>query len=167
MMVFTMVVPVDTGAKPPFARSLARGSSAPIVFGGRAGYDFKIDKWSAGAQVRLPFGPGGLIELVPSGDVFFLDGEMDWQLNLDVALRRIRSGFRSPIYLGGGLAVLRRDFDGLGNEETKIGANLMAGIKLPVRRWLARPFVETRWTFIADDRFFRLVFGVEIPLGGS
>ncbi|NIO29528.1 MAG: hypothetical protein GTO29_13355 [Candidatus Latescibacteria bacterium] len=160
-------VPFDAGARPRRGMQGAPEMVTRMMLGVRGGYDFEIDKWSAGGHMIVPLGPRGMLELIPSGDVFFLDDEMDWQVNLDAAFRGGRLGFRGPIYMGGGIAIFRRDLKGSGGEDTETGFNLLAGLRLPMRRWMAKPFLEARWTFVADEQFFRLVFGFNLPLGGG
>jgi len=134
----------------------------PIEFGIRGGYDFEDHQGSAGTQVRIPV--IRQFTIAPSFDAFFGDQGATWQANVDGLIRPDRLG---GLYGGGGVAFLRRDFDGTGNE-TKAGWNLVAGIDgNHLGRSALRPFVETRWTGTEDDfTAFRLVAGVNVPIGG-
>jgi hypothetical protein len=134
----------------------------PIEFGIRGGYDFEDHQGSAGTQVRIPVIRQFVV--APSFDAFFGDEGASWQANLDGLIKPDHLG---GLYGGGGVAFLRRDFDGSGNE-TKAGWNLVAGIDgNRVGHSALRPFVETRWTGTEDDfTAFRLVAGVNVPIGG-
>jgi hypothetical protein len=134
----------------------------PVEFGVRGGYDFEDDQGSVGTQVRLPVIRQFAIS--PSFDAFFGDQGASWQGNLDGLIRPVRLG---GLYAGGGLAILRRDNDGTG-EETNVGWNLVAGLEGGrVSRSALRPFVEARWTGMDDFNGFRLVSGVNVPVGGG
>jgi len=151
--------PNDVSAFRPGRPGTMTPSSSEL--GLRPGYDFDIDAWSFGAQLRLALGPGGRIQIIPSGDLFFVDGNTDWQINIDAALRD-----RGAMYFGGGLAIANRDFAGTGDEDTKYGGNLFAGLKIRMRRSPVRPYIEGRWTFIEEENPFRLVVGLNFVLKG-
>ena len=134
----------------------------PVEFGIRGGYDFEDDQGSAGAQIRLPL--VRQFALAPSFDVFFGDEGATWQFNADALLKPRALG---GVYLGGGAAVLRREFDILDGEETKVGWNLLAGIDAGrVGNTSLRPFAEGRWTGVDDFTGFRLVAGFNVPISG-
>ncbi|MFL5386560.1 MAG: hypothetical protein ACJ8GN_28925 [Longimicrobiaceae bacterium] len=135
----------------------------PVEFGIRGGYDFEDDQGSAGAQIRLPL--VRQFAVAPSFDVFFGDdGNAEWQFNFDGLIRPRALG---GVYLGGGAAVLRREFDVLDGEETKVGWNLLAGIEGGrVGGSVLRPFAEGRWTGVDDFTGFRLVAGFNVPISG-
>jgi hypothetical protein len=139
-----------------------RPSLKPIP-GLRGGYDFDTDVWSVGGHIRFPLGLRfRRLRIIPSGDLFFVTGKPDWQLNMDAAIHlRI-------FYGGAGLAYLHRDFRQNGQKENKFGNNFFIGmpVLLPLRlRLPIIPFVEARWTGINNENLFRLVFGINIPLG--
>lgn len=134
----------------------------PVEFGIRGGYDFEDDQGSAGAQIRLPL--VRQLALAPSFDVFFGDEGATWQANADAILKPRALG---GVYLGGGAAVLRREFDILDGEKTKVGWNLLAGIDAGrVANTSLRPFAEGRWTGVDDFTGFRLVAGFNVPISG-
>jgi len=134
----------------------------PIEFGVRGGYDFEDDQGSVGTQVRLPVIRQFAIS--PSFDAFFGDEGASWQANLDGLIRPVRLG---GLYGGGGLAILRRDTDGTG-EETNLGWNLVAGLEgNRVAHSTVRPFVEARWTGMDEFNGFRLAGGINVPVGGG
>jgi hypothetical protein len=157
---FLILIPIhDASAFRPGRPGTMTPSSSEL--GLRPGYDFDIDAWSFGAQLRLALGPGGRIQIIPSGDLYFFDGNTDWQINVDAALRD-----RGAMYFGGGLAITNRDFTGTGDEDTKYGGNLLAGLKIRMRRSPVRPYIEGRWTFIEEENPFRLVVGLNFLLKG-
>jgi hypothetical protein len=133
----------------------------PIEFGIRGGYDFDGHQGSAGAQVRLPVIREFAVE--PSFDAFFGDEGASWQGNLDGIIRPSRFG---GIYVGGGAAFLRREFNVLDGMETKAGWNAILGLNGGrVHDTTLRPFAEGRWTGVGDFSAFRLVAGVNVPVG--
>lgn len=133
----------------------------PVEFGVRAGNDFEEDVGSAGAQLRVPLVRA--LHLVPSGDVFFDDARVEWQVNTDVAVQPEALG---GIYLGGGAAFASGDFDADGDEGVEIGYNLLVGLHASGRLFdtSVRPFVEGRWTEVEDFDPFRLVLGINVPV---
>jgi len=145
------------------ARTQFERPTPPAAIGVRGGYDFDAEAWSIGGQASIPI--ARRIAFLPSGDAYFGDDRTDWQLNADLALRPGRAGF---LYAGGGLALLNRVHDDEvdAEAETKVGANVFAGLQAPGRRLPFRPFAEARWTFVDGDSPFRLAFGANVPLGG-
>jgi hypothetical protein len=144
------------GALLPESAAAQRRSSGgslihgPIELGPRVGRDFKNHAWTVGGQVRVPVGRN--LELRPSGDLIFpRDDGMGWQLNGDGALRIGQGG---GLYLGGGIALVHPD-DG----ETETGYNLFFGLSTAPPDAPMKPFLEFRWTDIADTRPFRLMAG--------
>ena len=135
----------------------------PVEFGVRGGYDFEDPQGSAGAQIRLPI--VSQLSVAPSFDVFLGEEGAEWQFNADALIKPDMLG---GMYLGGGAAVLRREFDVLDGEETKVGWNLLAGIDAGrIGGSSLRPFAEGRWTGVGDDfTAFRLVAGFNVPISG-
>jgi hypothetical protein len=139
-----------------------RWARDPIEFGIRGGYDFDGHQGSGGAQVRLPLVRE--FALQPSFDAFFGDEGATWQANLDGVIRPPALG---GLYVGGGAAFLRREFDPLEGTETKAGWNALLGLNGGhIARSALRPFAEGRWTGVGDFTAFRLVAGVNVPVGG-
>lgn len=132
-----------------------------VLLGGRVGYDWDFNNWNLGGQIRVPlgFGLGGL-EVIPSGDAFFIKTGIDWQLNLDAALRLMM------FYGGIGLAYLNRDFNTPNEKSKKIGTNYFLGLPLIIPRLPVILFIEARWTNVQSEHLFRLMAGLNIPLGG-
>ena len=141
---------------PDRAAAQRRGSGGslfhgPIEAGPRVGRDFKNHAWTVGGQVRVPVGQN--LELRPSGDLIFPRGDgMGWQLNGDAAIRLGQGG---GLFVGGGIAVVHPD-DG----ETETGYNLFFGLSTAPPNAPMKPFVEFRWTDVADTRPFRLMAGL-------
>ncbi len=146
----------------------ARRGRAPNTFertveaGIRTGYDFDTEDWAIGLQARLPIAQ--ILELIPSGDYFFVDNGNSFQLNADLA---IPLAPRGALYAGGGAGLWIRDPGLPGVEtQTKLGLNLLVGLEPGrLRRSRVRWFVEARWFAIDGDNPFRLAAGVNFPLG--
>ncbi len=137
------------------------GSIQPPAIGVRAGFDWDEKNWSVGGQVRimLPALPG--LTISPSGDVFFLEGQKQWQINLDAAIQVI------PIaYAGAGFAIAQDSLPTSAGPTTETGYNLFIGINAPDLRLPVMPFAEFRWTMINQlVRPFRMIAGLNVPLG--
>lgn len=147
----------------PFAWATAqrRSSRPPPDIGLRAGYEFRGEDFSAGAQMRIPLARGS--DLIPSGDWFFVGGT-NFQLNLDLALPFMPGG---GFYGGGGLGVAFTDQGQSSGLATTVGGNLFVGVapyknKNTGLRW----FAEVR-AFIRSGRNpLSLNIGLNAPLGG-
>lgn len=135
----------------------------PVEFGIRGGYDFEDDQYSAGAQFRIPL--VRQLQIAPSADVYFGDEAAHWQLNADAIIKPDQLG---GLYFGGGAAFLRREFDVLDGDETRVGYNVLLGLDGGrVYDTILRPFAEARWTGVGDDfNAFRLVAGINVPVSG-
>jgi len=133
-----------------------------VVFGVRGGFDFEDDQASAGAQIRVPV--VHQFAVAPSFDVFLGDEGANWQFNADGIIKPDMLG---GLYIGGGAAVLRREFDPVEGEETKLGWNALVGIDAQrIADTSLRPFAEGRWTGVGDFSSFRLVAGFNVPISG-
>jgi hypothetical protein len=160
MLVFVSVEVGEAQRRAP--RDAYRRMGGAAEFGVRGGYDFDAEVGSAGSQLRIPIIRQLL--LVPSGDVFFSDGDAgaDWQLNADLLARPDELG---GLYVGAGAAFMREDFDGDAEEEVEVGYNLLAGMEAgALLGTRLRPFAEARWTFVDDLDPFRIVFGLNAPV---
>ena len=129
------------------------------AIGLRGGHDFTVDRWSVGAQLRLPV--ARRLAFAPSGDVFLGDSATDWQLNADLSIS-LRG-----LYVGGGIGLLSADDRDTGERGTRAAPNLLVGLEPRTLRSPVRPFLEGRWTFLGDGARFRLAGGVNVPIGGS
>ena len=136
--------------------------SPSVLLGIRGGYDWNVKSWNLGAQVRVPLsflGRGGT-QIIPSGDVFFLRDGIDWQFNLDIALRLM------IFYGGAGLAYLNRNLNIPDEKPEKTGINYFIGMPLPIPIFPAMLFIEARWTQVKSEHLFRLMAGLNFSLGG-
>jgi hypothetical protein len=134
---------------------------SPAELGIRGGRDFDAEVWTLGMQFRMPLGPWGRIQLVPSADLIFLDESTAWQVNVDGSLELLPEGM---LYGGGGLAILSTEV-AEGEMERFTGWGLHIGTKPQMYAVRVRPYVEARWTFIEGDGLFRLVLGLNVPIG--
>jgi len=138
------------------------GAPPRFILGLRTGYDYDAEVWSLGGQLKLHPGRGRSgLQIIPSGDVFFIKGTADWQVNLDAAIHLMM------LYGGVGIAYLNRDFQQPDEKDNKTGTNYFIGMPLPIPLYKLRmmPFLEARWTEVKDERLFRLVVGVNFFLG--
>ncbi len=162
-VMFLTILLVSASAANAFRPGMSGNASrSSDQLGIRAGYDFEVDVWSVGGQLRFPARPGGALQLITSSDLFFVEGRKDWQINLDTAIQE-----RGGAYYGGGLAFANRDFRGNGEHDFKTGGNLLLGMVVRLRHSSTQPYLEGRWTFIEGERLFRLVAGLNFTFGGS
>jgi hypothetical protein len=125
--------------------------------GGRVGYDWGLEAWSIGGQLRVPIVPG--FYLIPSGDYYLRTPATLWQLNLDVAFRL---GWYGGLYGGAGLGIAHR---AIGSGRAQAGLNAFAGFTPPrLRKTLLWPFIEARWLLIRNRSPFALRAGVNVLL---
>lgn len=135
-------------------RSRVTVRASPEI-GIRAGRDFSVDTWTAGAHLRIPF--GRTIEFRPSADLALEDIGDDFQINGDLALH----GPRDQAYIGAGVGYVNRQFDS--GKDSGTGLNLFLGFK-PLPRPGSQIYLEGRWTFVDSETLFRVSAGVTIPL---
>jgi hypothetical protein len=153
-----------------FTASSLAGQAGPrpagqlaLAVGPRVGGDWDERIWSVGGQARisLPFLPG--LQVSPSADVFLLDEQNEWQINLDVVLQLL-----PIIYGGAGLVVARDSLPTSDGPSTETGYNLFLGLRLPTMSFPVKPFAEVRWTEINRlVRPRRVVVGVDVLLSGQ
>ncbi len=148
----------------------ARRGRAPNTFdrtaevGVRGGYDFDAEDWSIGGQGRIPI--ARIIEVLPSGDLYLVDNGTAFQLNLDLA---VPLAPRGALYGGGGAGFFLRDPGVPGvSTSTDVGLNLLVGLEPGrLRRSRIRWFAEARWFLVEGNNPFRLVAGLNFPIGGG
>ena len=162
-VVCLLVVVESASAQGRRGRHFGRGHGfqSASELGVRGGYDYDEKALSAGVVARLALVRRLPVQLVPSADLFILQEDVDWQANVDVALRS-----RGPLYFGGGLAVSNRILDSEGERKVDTGNNWLVGMRLPMRNVRFRVRVEGRWTYIVDEESFRLTVAITWPLGG-
>jgi hypothetical protein len=135
-------------------RSAQRIRASPEV-GVRGGRDFSVDRWTAGAHLRVPV--GRTLELRPSGDFALDDLGDDFQINGDLALH----GPADQAYIGAGIGYVNRPFEN--GEDSGTGLNLFLGFR-PIPRRGNHIYLEGRWTFVHSETIFRIGLGVAFPL---
>jgi hypothetical protein len=124
----------------------------------RGGYDSTRDAGGIGGAVRIPV--AGAFEVIPSGDYFIVDLGDAWQANLDGA---IRFGGSQLFYVGTGVAVLGRSFNGLSN--TDVGWNLFAGLAAETPGGRFGIIIEPRYTLRDGSDPFWMTLGVSYAIG--
>ncbi len=135
-------------------------AAAPAEVGIRGGRDFEAESWMLGMQFRMPIGPMGRLQLMPSADLIFLEESTAWQVNVDANIELLPEG---TLYGGGGLAILSTEADE--DMERFTGWNLHLGVKPPMPGVRVLPYIEGRWSIIEDESRFRLVAGLNVPIG--
>ena len=131
------------------AAGVSRATAQRSHFGVHGGYNFDSNDWLIGAQAHLPLSRS--IELYPSFDYYFVDTGSRAGLNADLQFRTPGA----PLYLGGGLNVLRES----GNSDT--GFDLFGGLETRYGR--THPYVEARAVF-HDNTTLQLLFGLNMTL---
>lgn len=137
---------------------------APSI-GAHVGYDDTSSGTVLGAQIRAPVVRSGRVEIVPSGNVTFLTGLKEYQLNVDAVF--VTGGRRGGLYLAAGLAARNTIFPGASEKETKTGLGVAAGIRSGSGARVGTQ-LEFRQIFVDSDLRPRLLtFGVNIALWGG
>jgi len=154
---FWIVVLAGAGMFP--ATTLAQGLENRTRIVLRGGYDTEREAGGAGLAIRIPL--SNAVEIIPSGDYFFVDVGDAWQGNLDAS---IRFGKRGMFYLGTGLAVINRR---TATWHTDVGLNLFGGLAVETPGGRFGLIVEPRFTLRDTDggNPFYVALGVSIALG--
>ncbi|HEX9691981.1 MAG TPA: hypothetical protein VGA22_07775 [Gemmatimonadales bacterium] len=138
------------------ATALAQGTTTTADREARIGsnlsYHFDTRDPGLGAQLDVPV--SAQIALYPSGAVYFVDQGSLIGINADLKYR-----LPVPLYVGGGLNVLRRAVNG--TERTDAGLNLLGGVEGRYGR--VHPFAEGR-IILNDGSAFLLAAGLNIGL---
>jgi hypothetical protein len=106
-------------------------------FGPHVAYNFDMKETAIGAQLHLPIAHA--LELYPSFDYYLVDSGSLLGLSADLKFRTPGD----PLYLGGGLNVLRAGGGGSSSNDT--GFDLFAGLE--TRYGWSHPYVEIRGLF--------------------
>ena len=122
-------------------------------FGPHVAYNFDIKETAIGAQLHLPV--GRRVELYPSFDYYLVDSGSLLGFSADLKFWTPRD----PLYLGGGLNVLRTVGGGTSNNDT--GFDLFAGLE--TRYGVSHPYIEIRGLF-HDGSSLQGAFGINITL---
>jgi opacity protein-like surface antigen len=136
------------------ATPVSRAAAQRSHIGFHGGYNFDIDEALIGAQVHLPLTRS--IELYPSFDYYFVSGGTLLGLNGDVLFRSPGA----PLYLGGGVNVLRAKPSG-GSSSSDTGFDLFLGFETRYGR--THPYIEARELF-HDNTAFQVMAGINITL---
>lgn len=117
----------------------AQAQTGAMHLGPRVSYQFDLEEFGVGAQLSAPIARN--LEFYPSFDYYFVDVGSFWNINADLKYR-IATRDINWLYLGGGLNVARRSFNGNGN--TNAGINGFVGAESRAGR--VHPFAEFRFT---------------------
>jgi hypothetical protein len=135
-----------------FAAGAAAELRAQVRFGGQLSFGDNAD---FGIGARLEYTPRRLIPNAPvvssaSFDWFFPDerGVDYWELNYNIAYQFQADALRP--YAGGGLNLAHES--GAGGSDTRLGLNLLGGLKFRTAGRLA-PFVEARVELSGGEQF--------------
>jgi hypothetical protein len=147
------------------ATSLAAQFYYPTpTVGVRGGYAFTQRAPVMGLAFAIPM--ESRVELSFGGDVLLDAIDERWRVNGD-AVARI--GPVGEFYLGGGVVMIQfeRGAD-LEREMPKLGYSIVAGREfLREGESTFRPFIEPRWSIVAGESLFTLVFGLNYALEKS
>lgn len=137
----------------------------PISIGPRAGYDQNARAAVLGAQIHLPLLRSGLVELVPTADIVFVNNAREYQYNLELVY--VTGGRMGGLYGGGGVGYRDTVLNGTPTDPrtTIFGYSLVLG----VRSGITGPFqvqIELRWIFLEDTtvRPAPVTLGINFPL---
>ncbi len=122
-------------------------------FGPHIAYNFDINETAIGAQAHLPIAHG--VEFYPSFDYYLVDAGSLLGFSADLKFRTLGD----PLYLGGGLNVMRAGGGGTSNSDT--GFDLFAGLE--TRYGWSHPYVELRGLF-HNGSALQGAFGINITL---
>ena len=122
-------------------------------FGPHVAYNFDIKETAIGAQLHMPIAHG--VEFYPSFDYYLVDAGSLLGLSADLKFRTPGD----PLYLGGGLNVMRAGGGGSSNSDT--GFDLFAGLE--TRYGWSHPYVELRGLF-HNGSALQGAFGINITL---
>jgi hypothetical protein len=148
-------------------RAVSAEGWAPAWAGVRAGWDYSARSTVLGAQVRVPAIPSGHVELVPNGDVTFLNGLREYQGGVDAVF--VSGGRQGGFYAGVGLAWRNMVWDQVSPRETRTAPVTVAGLRTGL--FPGAPFgaqVEMRWIWLDRPLNPRiLTLGINFPLWGG
>jgi len=142
------------------------GGWAPAWAGIRAGWDYNNQATVLGTQLRLPVLPSGYVEIVPNGEITFLEGLREYQGGVDAVV--VSGGRRGGVYAGVGLAWRNTVWAAGSARETRSASVTVAGVRTGTTA--GAPFgtqLEMRWTWLDEPFKPRvLTLGINFPLWG-
>jgi len=139
----------------------------PITVGMRLGYDDQLSGTVLGGQIHIPVTRNGYVEIVPNGDITFLNSLKEYEFNADVLVSS--GGRRGGLYVAAGPAWRNTIFNTrspTAGRETKVGWSIAVGLKSsPLGRTPFGTQIDVRWVFVDDVIKPRVIsFGVNFPL---
>ena len=133
----------------------------------RAGWDYNARATVVGAHLRVPGLPSGHLEIVPNGDITFLDGLREYQGGVDAVF--VTAGRQGGFYAGGGMAWRNTEWVAGSPRETRSSPVTVAGLRSGTLG--GAPFgtqLEMRWTWLDGPYKPRvLTLGINFPLWGG
>lgn len=155
VLILGALAPVALEAQRRTSTAAPTGGWAPMSIGAHVGYDNNSQATILGAQIHAPIVRSGMIEFMPSGNVTFLTGLKEYQLNLDAVW--VSGGRNGGLYAGGGVAARNTVYEIGSERETRVGGSgvvglrsgsgSIAGIQLEARKtWLDADFSPTAFT---------------------
>lgn len=124
----------------------------PPSVGIRAGWDQRANAEMLGAQLRVPVVRSGIVQLVPSADIAFLQGVKEYQYGAEVSW--VPGGRRGGYFLTGGVGWRDSVFSADGSADTRstfFGYILGAGVKSQVGPLEFE--LGLRWIFLNDTSY--------------
>lgn len=169
LLAFLVPLPSPAAAQ-RFGQQLPSGPSsgwAPGWAGVRAGWDYNAQSTVVGAQIRVPALPSGHVEIVPNGDVSFLNGLREYQGGVDAVV--VSGGRHGGAYVGGGFAWRNTIWEVGSPRETRRAPVTVAGVRSGTLG--GAPFgtqLEMRWIWLDGPYKPRvLTLGINFPLWGG
>ncbi len=141
-------VPVSAQRGRPRAPAPQAAPWMPITVGIRLGYDDQLNGTVLGGQLHIPVIRNGFIELVPNGDVTFINSLKEYEFNADILVSS--AGRRGGLYLAAGPAWRNTIFNtqsSTAGRETKAGWSIASPSGTTCERMLAPwlpPVTRTR-----------------------
>ena len=129
----------------------AQGWTPPSI-GIRGGWDQRANAEILGAQARIPVLRSGIVQLVPSADIAFLQGVKEYQYGAEVSW--VPGGRRGGLFVTGGVAWRDSVFSADGSTDTRrtfFGYILGAGVKSQVGPLEFE--LGLRWIFLNDTGY--------------
>lgn len=125
---------------------------APPSVGVRAGWDQRANAELLGAQLRIPVLRSGIVQLVPSADIAFLQGAKEYQYSAEVSW--VPGGRRGGPFVTGGVGWRDSVFSADASADARntfFGYILGAGVKSQVGPLEFE--LGLRWIFLNDTSY--------------
>lgn len=166
VVLLVLAAPADAQRVRPGSRPEPGPGWTPINVGVRLGWDGRANGSLLGGQLRLPVLPGGKVELLSGGDVTFVGGTKDYQLNVEAVFQP--TGGRGGLYFGGGVGWREGLFTVAAGRQRVATKNVVLGLRSPGAIGILGAQLEFRWIFPSDIQFDPQPFsiGLNLPLWG-